>query len=280
VFISSGVAALRDTEKHAKQAAPIVEPVLDRASGVLPMDQPPPTTTLVRIDASVKIGAGVLLALGKAPRLAATALAGSLVPTTLARHRFWEETDPVERTNQQVHFLQNVGLLGGLLLASADTEGKPSLAWRAKRAGRTSAATAELFHRDVTEGLGTLGKRAGGIAEQAGERAGKYREIASDRAEKAAEVARERGGEGAEWARQRGLERAGQARDLAEIARQRGLERAEQARQQAEVVRKRGRKQAKRTRKQLAKRAQEARVRAQKTARKAKKNARKTARAK
>jgi uncharacterized membrane protein YphA (DoxX/SURF4 family) len=278
VFISSGVAALRDTEKHAKQAAPVVEPVLDRASGVLPMEQPPPTTTLVRIDASVKIGAGILLALGKAPRLAATALAGSLVPTTLARHRFWEETDPAERANQQVHFLQNVGLLGGLLLASADTEGKPSLAWRAKHAGRTSAATAELFHRDVTEGLDTLGKRAGELAEVAGERVGQYRDLAAERAEKAAEVARERGGERAErarqrgveraeWARQRGLERAGQARELAEHARQLGLERAELARQQADVVRKRGRKHAKRTRKQLAKRAQEAQKRARKAAR-------------
>jgi uncharacterized membrane protein YphA (DoxX/SURF4 family) len=274
VFISSGVAALRDTEKHAKQAAPVVEPVLDRATGVLPLEQPPSTTTLVQIDASVKIGAGVLLALGKAPRLAATALAGSLVPTTLARHRFWEEADPVERANQQVHFLQNLGLLGGLLLASADTEGKPSLAWRAKRAGRTSAATAELFHRDVSEGLGTLSKRAGEFAEHAGDRVGQYRELAADRAEKAAELARERGGEHAERARQKGLERAGQARELAEQARLRGLERAEKVREQAEVARKRGRKQAKRTRKELAKRAEEAQKRAAEVRKRARKAAR------
>ncbi|HWJ97145.1 MAG TPA: DoxX family protein, partial [Acidimicrobiales bacterium] len=87
--------------------------------------------TYVRINGAVQVGAGLLLAAGKAPRLASTALAASLVPTTLAGHRFWEfEGD--ERKAQQIHFLKNAGLLGGLILAAADTEGRPGLAWRAK----------------------------------------------------------------------------------------------------------------------------------------------------
>jgi hypothetical protein len=32
-----------------------------------------------------------------------------------------------------MHFLKNLGLLGGLLLAAADTEGRPSIGWRAER---------------------------------------------------------------------------------------------------------------------------------------------------
>lgn len=87
--------------------------------------------TYVRINGAVQVGAGLLLAVGKAPRLASTALAASLVPTTIAGHRFWEyEGD--ERTAQQIHFMKNVGLLGGLLLAAVDTEGRPGLAWRAR----------------------------------------------------------------------------------------------------------------------------------------------------
>lgn len=172
IFIQSGVAALRDPKTHADMAAP----VLDRVTAVAPVEDLPDNVTLVQIDAGVKIGAGVLLALGKAPRLSAVMLAGTLIPTTAAQHRFWETDDPQQRANQQLHFTKNLALLGGLMLAAADTEGKPSLAWRARRAGRTTAATAELFHRDVTEGLGTL---SGQISERAGQLTGDLAEAAT-----------------------------------------------------------------------------------------------------
>ena len=68
--------------------------------------------------------------------LAATVLAASLVPTTLAAHRFWEEEDPRARAAQRVHFQKNCAMLGGLILAAVDTGGRPSLGWRARRAAR------------------------------------------------------------------------------------------------------------------------------------------------
>ncbi|MGH7316915.1 MAG: hypothetical protein ACREJS_11700, partial [Candidatus Rokuibacteriota bacterium] len=58
-----------------------------------------------------------LLATGKITRLAADILAATLVPSTAAGHRFWEEDDPAVRANQRVHFLKNVSMMGGLLLA-------------------------------------------------------------------------------------------------------------------------------------------------------------------
>jgi putative oxidoreductase len=77
--------------------------------------------------------------------VAALALGASLVPTTFAGHRFWEEGDPKQRAAQKIHFLKNVGLLGGLLLAALDTEGQPSLRWRAGRAaGHARATTASV----------------------------------------------------------------------------------------------------------------------------------------
>ena len=57
------------------------------------------------------------------PRLSAAVLATSLVPTTLAGHRFWEA--PAEtRQQQQLHFFKNLSLLGGLLIAAGDTDGQ------------------------------------------------------------------------------------------------------------------------------------------------------------
>ena len=46
----------------------------------------------------------------------ALALAGSLVPTTLAGHRFWEEEDDAARAQQTFQFLKNLAMFGGLLM--------------------------------------------------------------------------------------------------------------------------------------------------------------------
>lgn len=136
VFISGGVNALRNVEQHAQAAGPVIAKVQPN----LPEQLPSEPATLIRIDAGVKIGAGLMLALGRLPRLAALLLASSLVPTTFAGHRFWELDDPGERAGQQIHFFKNLGLLGGLILAAVDTEGRPSLGWRGRRAARRLAA--------------------------------------------------------------------------------------------------------------------------------------------
>jgi putative oxidoreductase len=136
IFIWGGVQALRSPESHVEAAKPLLDQLQDRAGDKVPERVPTDPVTLVRLDGAVKVVAGLLLATNRMPRLASLALTGSLVPTTLAAHPFWAEKDPAQRTQQLIHFLKNTGLLGGLLLASADTAGKPSLGWRARRAGK------------------------------------------------------------------------------------------------------------------------------------------------
>ena len=63
-------------------------------------------------------------------------LAASLVPTTIAGHRYWEVSDEPARTQQRLHFWKNVSMLGGLIIAAGDTDGQPGVAWRARRAAR------------------------------------------------------------------------------------------------------------------------------------------------
>lgn len=67
---------------------------------------------LVRVNGSVQVAAGSLLALGRAQRLSALVLFGSLVPTTVAGHGFWAV--------QRIQFHQNMAMLGGLLFAVLD----------------------------------------------------------------------------------------------------------------------------------------------------------------
>jgi putative oxidoreductase len=131
IFIAEGVNALRDPDRLVQRA----KPVTDRLAPTLKTIHPKVPTdpkTLVRINGGTQVVGGLLLATGRAPTPAAVALAASLVPTTYAGHPFWTVDDPEQRRLQRILFLKNVGLLGGLIFAALDNEGRPSLTWRAK----------------------------------------------------------------------------------------------------------------------------------------------------
>jgi putative oxidoreductase len=131
VFISGGIDTLRNPKVETQVAGDVPTDIAEAAPVELPQDP----ETLVMIDAGVKVVGGLLLLSGgRFARIGALACAASLVPTTWAAHRFWEIDDPDERMKQQAHFLKNLSILGGLLIAAADTGGRPSLPWRAGHA--------------------------------------------------------------------------------------------------------------------------------------------------
>ena len=130
MFVTGGFDSLRAPASKV----PAADPIAPRIAEKLPY-LPEDTEQLVKINGAVQVGAGLMLATGRLPRLSSALLAGSLVPTTLAGHRFWEEEDETRRAQQRIHFFKNVSMLGGLMLAAVDTEGRPGLAWRAQHAG-------------------------------------------------------------------------------------------------------------------------------------------------
>jgi uncharacterized membrane protein YphA (DoxX/SURF4 family) len=134
MFIVGGINSLKNADHMAQRAKPVTDmlaPLLDRATGSLPVDLD--AKNMVRLNGAVHVVGGAMLATGRAPRLTSLLLFATLVPTTFGGHRYWEESDPQRRANQRIHFAKNVSIAGGLLLASVDTEGRPSLSWRAKR---------------------------------------------------------------------------------------------------------------------------------------------------
>ena len=133
MFVIGGYSALRNPQQHVRMAGPVTEKLSD-ASDQAPTSATADEKQLVMINGAAQVVGGLALATGRFPRLASLVLAGSLVPTTYAGHRFWEETDKTKRANQQIHFVKNVSMLGGLLIAAVDTEGKPGVAWRATHA--------------------------------------------------------------------------------------------------------------------------------------------------
>lgn len=189
IFISGGINALRNPQGHAEIAKPVIDKTVGAQADALPDSVPTDPETLVKIDAAVKLGAGTALALGKFPRLSSLLLLGSLVPTTAAGHRFWEYTDEAEKQQQAIHFFKNLGIAGGLLLAAADTEGKPSVGWRARHAAKLVSDEVTGQWSDTTsmarDAVHEAQERAGRLAAKADKKTAKARKEAAKARKKA-----------------------------------------------------------------------------------------------
>ncbi len=132
LFVVSGAKAVMDPDRLAGTASGVTDrlgPRIARLHPALPSDP----RSLVRLNGALQVTGGVLLNTAL-HRPAALLLAGSMVPTTLAGHAFWSIDDPAQRAAQRTQFLKNLSVLGGLLLAAADTGGAPGLPWRTRHA--------------------------------------------------------------------------------------------------------------------------------------------------
>jgi len=150
VFFVGAASALKNAPKLAPKASRVTEqvvPLAQRAAPGVPIPTDP--VTIVRANAVLQIGAAAALATGRMPRLSSTVLAVSLLPTTMAGHAFWREQDPALRNTQRLNFFKGVSIVGGLLIAGVDTEGKPGVAWRARRAGRDVRREARSLARQA-----------------------------------------------------------------------------------------------------------------------------------
>jgi uncharacterized membrane protein YphA (DoxX/SURF4 family) len=237
VFIGQGVDSLLNPKTAAQAAAPAVDGLRnlpDPVGSKIPTDP----ETFAKINAGAQIAGGLLLAAGRAPRLASAALALTVIPANLGAHMFWTESDPERKAEQRRAFLTDVSLVGGLIIASADTAGKPSLGWRGRRAAErlSEAVSSKLPGSDdglldselgerITHGLQAGAERSRELASAAAERSAPYAEAALERGRELANTAAERSAPLAKAARKRGEK-------LAHTARERGLEFAESAREQ------------------------------------------------
>lgn len=116
VFFAGAVNALKSTSTISPKVKPVAD-LVSRSTG-----QTVSPATLVRVNAGTQLVAAAGLATGRAPRVSALVLAASLTPTTVVGHQFWNQADPVAAKNQRLHFLKNLSVIGGLLMATLDPE--------------------------------------------------------------------------------------------------------------------------------------------------------------
>lgn len=168
IFVIQGFDTMLHPERVAPRAEPVVAPLAEIVPGV-----PTAAEDAVRLNGAVQFTAGSLLALGIFPRLSAAAIAVTLVPTTAAGHRFWEVEDEKQRAQQRIHFLKNLAIFGGLVIAAGDTAGRPSLAWRRRYAVRSAKRNAAIATWAVKKSAraGAKAGRARAKASRAGARA-------------------------------------------------------------------------------------------------------------
>lgn len=138
-FITGGVDKIRHPHDRARTLAPVVDKVEERAGDRVPSVD---ATLVVRAAGGAQIGAGLLLAAGVLPRFSSTVLVATST-IDAAGTPFWKIRDKEERKQAISRLVTNMSLLGGALIASVDTAGKPGLAWRAQHAGDSAKKIAE-----------------------------------------------------------------------------------------------------------------------------------------
>ncbi len=139
VFVVGGLDAVRRPEAHTQKLERF-RPQVRKATEALGLPDDP--KLLVRISGAVTLVAALALATGRAPRVAALTLAAIAAKDTAMTYPLWAARGKVERREYIEGALRGAGLLGGLLIAGADTAGKPSLGWRIRAAREAKAAAA------------------------------------------------------------------------------------------------------------------------------------------
>jgi len=163
-YILSGVKALRKPDEFVKAAEPFADRVVPAVKKYAPQQVavviPEDAVNLVRANGAVQVVGGLGLATGMGRRLGALLLAASTLPSTIAKHPFWSKTDPQEKALDRAQFLKNTSLLGGVLIAAMDTEGKPSLSYRAQKGGQALAKETRKARRSLAKSTSSAADEA------------------------------------------------------------------------------------------------------------------------
>lgn len=134
-FINDGVDATRHPEPHVAAARPAAK-LLARLTGRSEVSDAD-LAKVVRAHGVLTVVASLLLALGKAPRTSAVTLAVLTAPRLLSAQPLTVPSS--QRSARTQEFVRVSGLLGAVVIAAADTQGRPSVRWRLDQARQARA---------------------------------------------------------------------------------------------------------------------------------------------
>ncbi|GAB3623346.1 hypothetical protein GCM10027418_14280 [Mariniluteicoccus endophyticus] len=151
-FVVNGAKALREPEAYAADTERFANTVVPLAKKVAPPEVatsiPEDAVTLARISGAAQVLGGLGLMTGKGRRLGASALVAAMVPQLMASNPVKGQSSAERQANRN-EMLKNFALTGAALLAAQDTEGKPSLSWRAQDQSRRIARSVEQTRKQL-----------------------------------------------------------------------------------------------------------------------------------
>ena len=185
-FIAEGARAVTKPEESAPDAerfAATITPLLQR---VVPADVssyvPEKAETWVRLTGAAQVVGGVMFATGIGRRPGALLLATtSAVNLTTALPA--KEAQKAAKEAARPEMLRWAALLGASVLATADTQGKPSIAWRAEQAAKVTEKKAGELGDDITRSARKAAARTEKKAKRLGKKAKKQAKAISRKLE-------------------------------------------------------------------------------------------------
>lgn len=137
-FVYEAAESILTPQKRAEQIAPMVEPALADL-GVPDVK----TVDIVKFHGFAVMGAAASLAISRNPRTSALALVALTAGTIGMTRPFWSQKDPEVRREQLEHFVKDLSILGGVMIAAtaghSDRHNKRAKAKKVKAKERAHA---------------------------------------------------------------------------------------------------------------------------------------------
>lgn len=154
-FVINGVKSFRHPQEYAGEAQGLADRVLPLVNSSVPASMrgylPEDTVGLVKCNGFLQVIGGVSLATGIGRRLGAGVLAVTMLPHVITSNPI--KAKGADRSTAGSQLGKNVALLGGVVVAALDTEGRPNLAWRVrtqqKLLGKEAAKRKAELERDA-----------------------------------------------------------------------------------------------------------------------------------
>ncbi|MCJ8504471.1 DoxX family membrane protein [Kocuria flava] len=146
-YVANGVESFRNSSSAAQHLAPVVT----AAGKAFPQAGPAlgnPAMVAQGL-AAAQVGAAVLFALGRLPRLSAGVLVTTTALNAYADYRAAEAGTPEQKAARRSTAFKNSSLVGAVMLAAVDTEGSPSLLWRAEHLAEDVRKNARKLGKDT-----------------------------------------------------------------------------------------------------------------------------------
>lgn len=146
-FVLTGIDRLRNTEATAAA----LRPALDRLSKAVPSAASVTSNEkqVAKVLGAAHLGAALLLGIGRFSRLSALVLVGTSSLNAVVEFNNADSSTAKARKERRNQLIKNLSLVGAVLIAAVDTNGRPSWAWRAEHFAEDARRNALALSSDT-----------------------------------------------------------------------------------------------------------------------------------